>query len=200
MILLPLYINFWACLLKKPPPCHLSSSVQKETRMNLSLRCLVTASVTSLYPLNGTDFSSVAFRNEDKEKKKLVVVAKRKHISGNIRSLIYSWPWISGSVGDYCTSPLPLAALLHRPALPEDDPTSPAVIAHLLSSLTTTTKPAGISYSLSYYTSAGLQRLEDAQFLRNAVPLGAVRAGLYRIFVYRKTAFFVLLFSRHYIT
>lgn len=87
----------------------------------------------------------------------LVEVAKWNHICGNIRSLIYSWLWISGSVGDYCMSPLPLAALLHRPALPEDDTTSPVVIAHLLGSLTSK-KPAGISYSLSYYTSAGPRR------------------------------------------
>lgn len=97
-----------------------------------------------------------------KKKKVLVVVAKWNHICGNIRSLIYSWPWISGSVGDYCTSPLPLTALLHRPALPEDDTTSPAVIAHLLGSLTSK-KPAGISYSLSYYTSAGLRHSWDVR-------------------------------------
>lgn len=55
--------------------------------------------------------------------------------------------------------PLPLAALLHRPALPEDDTTS-AVIAHLLGSLSTK-KPAGISYSLSYYTSAGPRHRDE---------------------------------------
>lgn len=141
-----------------------------------------------------------------KKKKKLVVVAEPKHISGNIRSLIYSWLWISGSVGDYCTSPFPLAALLHRPALPKDDPTSPAVIAHLLGSLTTN-KPAGISYSLSYYASAGRRRRDvhcGGLKMHNSWAVlfpwggGAVRAGLYWSFVYRKTACFVLLFSRHY--
>lgn len=130
----------------------------------------------------------------------MVVVAKRNHISGNIRGLIYSRPWIFGSVGDYRTSPLPLAALLHRPALPEDDATSPAVIAHLLDSLATKIKEKGEGkkkklqeFLIHFHIApelglgAGVHTAEGFFFLfffflSYAFPLCAVRAGLYTMF------------------